>query len=241
MIRFRNFLPVAALLVGVAILAAPTQANAAFTLTLNQTGFGSVTITDGDLNDQSPLPGVITYNVANYGTFTDLEITIRSNAPGTTTGIGSSVRDITLTTRNSSGTAATLDLTAFDDTFTIPSGNPLLMRSSLSSDLLEGGNLASGEVAKGEFTSTFISGTTTSSPTITLTGPGAGVNFTTVPRNLAGFTLTNHLAVTLGGGGQANFTGSTSVTVPAPPSLLLLAGALPVFGVARLLRRRKQA
>jgi len=254
MMSFRRF-AFLAIAAGAALCGASRPAEAALSLTLSQTGFSSVTIPDNGsvtvnsvtYTDIDPTTGVISLS-ANFGTFTEVAVTIRSNSPGNPNPlVGGTLRDITAVARNTATGSAPLNISASGDGFTIPAGGSLAMRSSLSSDTIIGGNLTPGDTAQGVFISQLTSGVTTTSPAITITAamvPSVGTTFgdaniTSAARLLPTFTLSNTLAITLGGGGLANFTGQTQALVPEPATLALAASGLPLLALG--LRRRRRA
>jgi hypothetical protein len=238
------------------MLGASRSADAAFSVTLSETGFTDLTINDGDSNDlDHVVNGTIAYK-GDFGTFTanpdvpadaGIVLGVTSNSPGSNLpSLGGSLRDITLSTRNGDSGTATLTIFASSDGYTRPAGNSLTLRSTLSSsDVgLTAGTLSANTQAALTFTSTLISGATTTSPVsgvLTLTDPGTVKSDVMALRLNPTYTLQNTVTVTLGANGQVGLDATTRALVPEPATMAMAFTALPLLGLGYLRRRRSQA
>jgi len=234
MIRFRNFLPLAAAaLVGGATLALASPARAAFTITLHETGFADQTIplTSGTIND--------TGNV-NFGDYR-VNISAFDSAPGISTLFGGAlVSQNTFTVTTITPAGADLQITVQDDRFSsapyVP-GTAVTVTNSLSTTLISDGTVT----ARGFMTA----GSTVTTTNISLTGPTFGGNVSNTASGSVAplgstFTLGNISNIHFNGGsGMANFTVTTLAPVPEPSMVLAALSGLPV-GIGVWMRRRRQ-
>jgi hypothetical protein len=250
----RHFLTCIACALSVLALTADEARALSLTLTVTESAGGaSVQIVDGGSLDLDPTIGVILVNttglnplLANYA-FTALGAT--SNAPG-------NVTQAVLTQNGTAqliagGGGGSINITASDVDFNLPSGPGGFLRSSASDTYT---NSPTGD--SHAFTSWFnpnnlINATQVASGTVTLTAvnppnPNSHSNDATpTPVNLTiPYGLTSTAVLTLTGGttalpSQIQYTGSTTISaIPEPASLALMLTAVPVtlFGA---LRRRK--
>jgi len=252
-----------------ALLGASQSAQAGLSVTLSQTGFGSLVIPDwidddgnpgytsGDAGytganqlDTNKFKGSIAFN-DDFGTFTGntntaipvgVSLTVNSNSVGSTIPtIGGVVRDVTAVARNAAAGTQTLNLSVSSDGFLNPSASSVVLTSSLSSDLLSAGNLSTNTQAGIQFVSTLISGAaTTSVPSISLSSPGSVSSSVTAANPSPPYTLTNQLSLTLGGDGFANATATTQAILPEPSTIAMALMALPLLGIGYRMRRRAQ-
>jgi len=227
MIRFRNFLPLAAaVLIGAATLGAPTQAHAAFTLTLHETGFSDVTITDNGVGDASLATGVISFS----GSFGDFNVQVTTGSSNSTS--GTQPAQLTINSLSITGaSSSSLRLTLTDTGFTAPSSGLAGVRNQLSSTQIPQGTTVT-------YQST-VAGTAT--PQLSLNGVGGVVGFASVNIGATPYTITSVTNLTLGAAGTVQMTGITQVAVPAPAGVVLALTAVPFLGLGSWLRRRKQA
>jgi hypothetical protein len=236
MIRFRRFLPLAAALVTAVSLGMPARAQAAFTLTLHETGFTDVVVTDNNIlsGDVNPAPGQITY-IFGFGDFsTNINIGTSNSTPPTTPAM--------LTINNVEATShvagATLTVTLEDTGFKAPGAGPVTVTSQLSNTQTP---LASATVTY----QTFINATgftkiteTSTSGNVVIADPG------TVP---GPYTLKSVTTITVNpflvGSASVQTTGSSVVdvaAVPAPAGVVLALAGTPILGFGCWLRRRRQ-
>lgn len=232
--RFCRRLTSLAILAGGLALVGSTPARAAFTLTLHDTLTGDDLVVNdrigaiGDPNDLAKAGGTIQFT-DQFGNF-DVNITIHTTSPGTGPG-GPMVQDVTITTNNIGSTSDTLTASVNSDGFTSPNqvGTMVGLMSALASS-----NVSSGGSA------TFVSALNgqPTSPTLFLNKIDAVTAQTAVTITSVPYTLTNTLAISLGAGGTAQFTGTTTVT-PEPGTLAMASSSLAIFGLVRLRRRKK--
>src|SRR5262245_21764982 len=122
MIRFRKFL-LGAVLVGATVLAAPTQARAAFKLFLQEAG-----VNGGAIKEVQS--GADFSNITFSGVYGDFTVDILGGSSHN----GSVLSDLlSSTTRvtNNSGTTQTLKLYVSQTDYTLPVGSPLVVESGL--------------------------------------------------------------------------------------------------------------
>jgi hypothetical protein len=233
MIRFRRFLPLAAILVGAAFLGAPTSTQAAFTLRL-QSGVADITVTDGGAGDvDGTVNGVITFagavgqvNIANINVAT-------SNSASATVPAILSITNTEIT----SNTAAAITITVQDTGFTAPAPGAALMVSQLSNTQTP---LSSATITFQSFLNgspgTLITETSTSGFVMAPDFKSIG----TSPYTLKNVTT---IDITSVGGATILTTGQTSVepsVVPAPAGVVLALAGVPCLGFGCWLRRRIQ-
>jgi hypothetical protein len=132
----------------------------------------------------------------------------------------------------STNVTGTLTIVATTDPYTFLVGQPGLGANALSNSSLAGSTLSG--------TTTYSDGTNTVvSPTVVQTSaPASSQSFFVTPPGTGSFTLTGTLVITNQKVGTVNATLSSSVAVPVPPAIALLASAAPV-GLLALRRRRK--
>jgi hypothetical protein len=229
MIRFRKYLPLGAVLVAAAILGAPAQSQAAFTLTLQQTGFTDVVVTDNVGDDVNPIAGQITY-VKTFGTWTT-----NINAASSNSSLAVDPAHLQGTNLNVTGTAgSTLAVILEDTAFTVPPLGPATMLSELSNTQTPLGNA--------DLTyQSFINGV---GGTVLVQNGVAGSVKTGDPVIIptSPYTIKSVITIALAGAGSVNTTGITEVTaVPAPAGVVLALAGMPCLAVASWLRRRKKA
>jgi hypothetical protein len=247
MFRINNILALAALLIGAAILGAPSKAHALFEVVLTDGSAGGGTVTINDNNspagtgvDSNPLVGTISWT----GTVGHFMVTVQTSVSNASQGILPATLSETLTAFNTDGGVThTLSAVTSDTGFTVPpAGSPVAMRTTLA-------DTSPVQDPTDTFFST-IGGTNGSTLTSTTSPSSASVtNAETTPSSP--YTLANTLTVTnLGAAlvlGQGNVNseiqvlGTTTVSaVPAPMPVVLLLTALPVFGLGGLLSRRRK-
>jgi len=241
MIRFRKLLPLAAVLVGAAILGAPTQAHATFQMRLTSSSAGVLLISDGGAGDtfNSMGPGVPDGVIVFSGTWGAYNIQVNTGESKPVLGSAASP-DVDLSysvNRTKAGAAETLTIQVSDMDFTT-SPEPLSM--------MYGGTNGPGT------TSTNVDGTGLNnvnfntgdaSGTIGPKGPGAfsGTSSFTIPNNSGNpYSLT--VGVTLSNNGSTGISSGDAellVAVPAPAGLVLALTSIPVMGLGAWLRRRR--
>jgi len=222
MIRFRNLLPLTAVvLVGVAILGAPPQASAAFTLNITD-GSNTVNVTDGGAGDLDMAQnGLIVYS-GSVGVFNIQSNFGTSNAPGTPNQAQITINDTSITSNGFTG-SKTLTFTLQDDGFFLPTTSPTAMESQVSTTQLPTGDKVTYQ--------SFLNagpGTLLTLNTVGGTRISDPVSISSTP-----FSLTSVTIFTITGTGGAEtiqFTGLTAVATPEPVGVLLVLSGLPVLG-----------
>ena len=194
-------------------------AQATVSLTLQEAGFASVTVTGA---------GIAAFTGA-YGDF------LISSDSGSS--LGSSPTDAqlmatTLDVRNASAGSKTLTVTV-TDTFTSPTTPTLILKSGITGNP-GGGSLTFVSSLNGiSSNAVTISGTgffAAPAPNVIVTGAGTP------------FTLRNVTTVVLGANGSSNSTGTTdAVATPEPATLVSAIVGLPLFGLMVLRRRQAKA
>jgi len=263
----RRFLT-AALIAAVAALASPSVSQAAFTIQLSETGGPSVTVSDrsatggvlgaGTIQDANinspgtatPGPGQITVgtsdgtNISPGASLGDFIVNFsgseRENLARSLT-IGASSDGITRVV-NQSSTAKTLKITLTEDGYTLPGGPAnLAVTNSLTllgvDGLTDNFSLSSTTQI---FNNTPLANTLNLSTSIPGTALGTASSSGIFARNGSGpYTVIHTFTLTLDAGATATFNGQTLAAVPAPAGLVLVATAVPFFGLIR--RRMKSA
>jgi len=240
----RNFLSIAAVLVGAALLGAPTSASAAFRVTINATGGATQYFYASSSNSAA-------FTSIAIGNFTATINTDSSNYPGSTA-VGSLSQ--TLILGNVSGSGGNIDvqleviatvaglvdgqitnagqITSLNAasllTFTAPVGNPLNATSDVS--VATNATVTSGSAIN----TTTVNATSFNSLSSTL-NPAQNERIQGIQFNgSGGYTLSNHLFVT-GINAGATGTSLTAVSgvspVPAPAGLVLLLSAAPALAL----------
>jgi len=222
-----------AVLAGAALFWAPSPAQAGFTLTLEETGFGPQTfnLTSGTLNTVGPI---------TFGDYV-VSVTARDSAPGIDPIFGGAlISQNTFTVMSISSPLADLKITVQDNTFSsapYAGFSQVTLQNSLSTTLISSGTVTSHGSLDGQNTADI------SLTGLTLLGSVANSASVTAPGGST-FTLGNFAQVHFTGAGtiaapqQANFTVTTLAPVPAPPSVVLALASLPAMGVGTWLRRR---
>jgi len=240
MLRLRKFLPlVAVLLVGAAVLGSPTQASAAFSLTISDSDGNTKTINDnnvpvGTALDLDPASGQIIFSGA-LGSF-NIQMSIgTSNAPGTPNLAQLTINNTTISSAGFTGDK-TVTVTIQDTGFFSPTGNNLNLVSELSTTQLPTGSNVTYQ--------SFLNGNP--GTLLNLNGVGGasannGVSITTTPYTLK--SVTSYIVHGTGTGTTLTVqtTGLTAVTVPVPAGLVLVLTGAPLAGFGAWLRRRKKA
>jgi len=218
------------ILAGLAMLASPLPAHAAFTLTLHQTGFTDVTVTDNGAGDTSnTTSGLITFS-GMFGTFTiQADIASSNSASGTQPAV------LTINQLSIAGTSAAtasnpLVITVQDTLFTAPPPGPGVMSSQLSLTALT--------PAGGVTFQSFLNGTGGTLLSLS-TAPSGTSASNAVTISTQPYTLANVTTVTLAANGLIQSTGTTAVVLPEPGTLAMTLAALPVLGFSFWRRRAK--
>jgi hypothetical protein len=263
MIRLRNFLSIVALLVGTAILAAPTQAQAGFAIQV--------------YDDGSAIPSTINFSMVSGNTTTyyfsalDTHFSVTGSATvvaGVNGNLSVSYTDTVQVLQSVSN--ETLTLLATNTDYYLPTSSQVLLSASgggqqnmapgstvavsslgfLDASNTQFGNGVGGTVAVSSGISP-VSTNAQSTPITssgTLAGVGATSNYTlnqadnTVASSTP-FSLTNvsYFTFTAQAGDYANLSNSVStVATPAPAGLVLILSGVPCLGVGAWLRRRRQ-
>ena len=216
------------------------KSDAAFTIDLQQDGGGWVTVASGA--DFSAL----VYN----NTFGDFNVTL-STASSTNGATLSSLLGATNRVTNNSSATHTLQIRISQTNYTLPAFTPLNVESGL------GGSITTGTLGTtGIFqayadrnnnlngTSDFTNGpqdATLDDDTFSTGSENGNFDRTANP-----YSLTSITTLVVSGGGVVNYSNQIDVTitddsveiVPAPAGLVLLASAIPVLGLRRVLRRK---
>ena len=216
-----------------AMLSDAASAKAKFTLSLN----GVVVATDGGAGDTDPTAGQISYSAKNYH---GLGLNLRLSAESFYDSLAQEyvVTTNVLRIQNTSRFSRTLSVTSTENSAFFPTGlgNPTTVIGSLA---LNGG------VGKGTLNAnndSFIDGG------LVLKDVGIGITAFVSPVNIVDptmFNVKNNIDLTISArGSKTQLVGKTEVfptAVPAPAGLLLLATAMPVFGLFGWMNRRKVA
>jgi hypothetical protein len=217
--------------------AAPAEAGFSVKVTV---GSQSTTVTDGGSGDADPDAGSIS-SVVTVGNY-KVTITANTSSPGAD-GQGV-VTQTSLTIRKKSATTDSVIIEVVSDGFTFANqGSTLSLTNAVSSTLM----LGDGNTPTASATSSLNTSTTDAavlSGTISGSAQSASTSKTViVPTNP--FTLSNKVVITdlnvYNGDSStdANIGVTTTAQLPAPPSLALLASALPLGGLLYLRRRKK--
>jgi len=226
----RKYLFLCAVLVGTALLGAPTQADAAFTLTITD-GTNTVNITDNGSGDLSSNSGRIVFD-GTVGLF-DIQTSIgTSNAPGTATLAQLTINNLSISSAGFTGTQ-TLTITLQDTGFTSPTGKAGL-ESQVSTTQLPANTTVTYQSFLDSFTGTQLSLNTVGGTRI-----NEDVTISSTP-----YTLKSVTSYTITGQGAnttltVQTTGLTAVAVPGPAGLALALVGIPVAGFGYWRRRQK--
>jgi hypothetical protein len=240
MIRFRNFLTIVTLLVGAAVLGAPSKAHASLEIFLQEAGVNSGAIT------QVGTLGATDFTSATFtGTYGDFTLTIL----GASSDNGATLSDLlsaTVSLKNNNASSKTLTIYASQTNFTLPTGTPLGVESGLSGTVNSGTFSGSGDfqayadknnnlLGMSDFTNGSQSGAFNGSTFDTGSATGLFNRTAGSP-----YSLTSVATFTVSGGGQGNFSDHINVTpIPAPAGVVLALTAMPILSIGAWLRRRK--
>jgi len=235
----RSSLLVAMALVAFALLGAPTQANAAFKMTLSDSDGNTVTINDnnspgGTGLDISSASGRIIFD-GSLGVFDIQMDTGTSNAPGTNKLAQLTINSTSISSVGFTGNK-TITITLEDTGFFSPLGSPVDLVTQVSTTQLPTDSSVTYQ--------SFVNGNPGTQ--LSLTGVGGAKTSEHVSITSSPYTLTSVSTITIHGQGAGNeltvqTTGLTAVTVPAPAGVVLALTALPLGVVSCWLRRRKKA
>jgi len=233
--RFRNFLPLVAVLAGAVVLGAPNTAKAAFSVRVTTTA-GSATIADGGAGDlDGLLNGSITVNYGDsaYHLVGTISFT---NAPGSP---NQAILDVSynVNTFGTTGGAASLEASATG--FTLPNSNP-----ETANLLLNGNGSGSGTLSAQGWVlqngALFAQGGTVLGPLGPFNTNGGYSGSASASYNGATpYALTEKLSFNLAANANTSGDGQLTVTVPAPAGLVLACAGLPFCAFAVWVRRRK--
>jgi len=166
----------------------------------------------------------------SFGDFTFQSVSVTSNSGLPVNG---DLDVNSLSIRNASLGNATLVITLSDDSFVVPTGSFINVKSSLSSSTI---NTVTGA---GVFVSN--ANGVFASP-LSLSGAGAINTSFQAPRPGLTYTLGSVLTITLAAGESLQLTGDTVASaVPEPATLALAGSALPLALIAFLRRRKAKA
>ena len=257
MLRFRSFLPVAALLVGAVILGAPTQARASFAITVfvDTVNQGVVLSAGSNANDFSVDP----VNVTNFHISSISSLTNWTGAPDGA--VMSNTTNLSIRTTFALPGTHTITIVISENGWLAPTGSPLALSSTAGGTIghvgggsntvfatnqgfLDNSNtLATTLTPGGAFTplataTAVASGTSTSNLNYT---PSPGINAATPGGTPFNMTQVFSFKFTVTGGSQstANVSGTVVASVPAPAGLTLALAGAPFLGVGTWLRRRR--
>jgi len=261
MLRFRNFLPLVALLVGSVVLGGPTQARAGFAITVFVDGVNQGVSLDASSNANS-------FSVSNavVSNFT-VSISALTNWAGDPDGalMSTSSNNHITTNFGASGGTHTIAIVISEDGWLAPASSPVTLSTSAGGSI---GNIGSAtksvtvdatnqgflDNSGGNAAATTLSPSGAFTPLQTASASKAGTG--TKPLiygpdpadagNLAGgtpFTLTQvysfKFTTNSNNNASADVSGSVTVAVPAPAGLVLALTGLPLLGVGTWLRRRR--
>jgi len=234
-----NYLSLVATLVVATVLAAPTQSQAAFRLTLTDTNGPGVPVV---------VTGPDAAGASYTGSVGDFSIVIAfgaSNSPGSANAM-TQVGSIIIT--NTSGTAQTLTIEATAQNFNSPqSPPPLVMADTVSGSVLSG-SLITGTFQGFADASNAQGGHGFAGQLLTFGPKGAGSSFAKdgilggFSPDGATYSMTVFESFTLSGGGTLTLTGGNAqlTAVPAPAGIVLMLTSLPVVMGYWASRRRKE-
>ena len=222
------------------------KSNAAFTIDLQVNGGGWVTVASGADFD----PAGIDFSGNAGGLFVVVDTSASSSNGATLSSLLGSTTRVT----NTTSATQTLQIRISQTNFTLPAFTPLNVESGL------GGSITTGTLG---FTGIFqayadrnnvLNGTSdfTNGPqNATANGQtySTGTVDGTFDRTANPYSLTSITTLVVSGGGIVNYSNQNDVTitddsveiVPAPAGLVLLASAIPVLGLRRVLRRKTLA
>jgi len=249
MSRFRKFLPsMMAALIGVGILGAPSKAQAAFTLFLQQAGVNS-----GNITAVASGPDFTPLNFSgNYGNFTVTFLGATSTNGNTLSSLLSSTTSVT---NNDLTAAHTLRLWVSQTNYTLPGGTQLNVESGMGGTVNIGvlgplgvfqafadrnnNLLAAGTLTGGGATADFTNGPQNASQVGSTFDTGSAVGLFTRNGPNAPYSLTSEATLTMSAGGNVNYANHINVTAtPAPAGIVLALTGVPC-AVGAWLRRRK--
>jgi hypothetical protein len=228
--------PVIAVLI--AFACAPT-AHAALELSYRLDG-GAVT-----LLPTIPLGSSVVFNGTVGGVFQLDVLTLTSNSPGTA--ILSELLTSTVKITNKTAATHTLDLWAVDIGFMSPATPPpVRVLSSIGGTVTTPGHADNSVrfdscIDPGNSQTPCAGGFVVGPGTPDITNAGSFQDDKTAVIATLGtpYSISQSLALTIGGGSSLNFSNTTNITpTPEPTTFLLVGGAL--FGAATVLRRRRK-
>jgi hypothetical protein len=263
MIRFRNFLPIVAALVGAAILGSPTQARAGFAVEISVNGgaFQAANVTTLDSQDAT-----YTYSITGVVTITG---SLSSTFPGSPIGAGLTLGNTTHV-QFTGTTAGSIEIVSSQNFFTAPTSTPLSLSSSVGGSLQTtgtgasvsstfqgvldntntnfgigngtllspGGSPLASQSTPGQNASASTTGTGTAS---LVYSPGTSTNLvnSATPfalENILTFSGTPVLNEIVGASGT-----TTASPTPLPAGLVLALTGFPALGIGAWFRRRRQS
>lgn len=232
MVRCRIRTLVVALVAWAGAWATPPPARAGFSITLTDMGTGA----------QTPFTAPVGVNTINTGFITvgnfTVDVTARTNSPGgqiNGLGVADRLQDITITTSNNSFGSDTLVFQVISTGFTVPGvlGGTVEITNTLASSAVDPGG-------SGTLTSSVMGISTYTTPAVTLSSVGSVSSSGSFTLDANPYTVYNTMNIMLAGGDSAQFTGTTTVTAPAPPGVVLALSGIPVLGLGCWLRRRRR-
>jgi hypothetical protein len=233
MLRLRFTL--AAIIAAIALFVAPATSKADFTVTITNTETGSIAASF----DISSNNGIISEQTTSaFSSDYLVGITATSNSPGGA--VGEVANDVlSFQTTSTSVAPATFTITTTADGFSSPA-SPVAVTTNLTiNSNLEGASIT----GVSQINSTNVAGTsitsvstpsfyTATNPDLTTSSPYAVGNVLTLVMAGGSFGLDTTIA-------QVTINTQVVAATPAPPGLVMLAGALPFAGLLRLRRLRK--